>query len=40
MVEEHLANPMAEMVEEMAADINVTQTKQIMQMQEMLDRLS
>ena len=40
MVEEHLANPMAERVEETADDISVTQTKQIGQMQEMLDRLS
>lgn len=40
MVEEHLVNPMAERVEETASEISVTQTKQIMQMQEMLDRLS
>jgi uncharacterized protein (DUF305 family) len=40
MVEEHLVNPMAERVEETADDISVTQTKQIGQMKEMLERLS
>lgn len=40
MVDEALGNPMDEVVEETANGISVTQTKQIMQMQEMLDRLS
>ena len=39
MVDEHSRNASEERVEEMAADVNVTQTKQIAQMQEMLDRL-
>ncbi len=33
-------NPMDERVEETANDISVTQTKQIVQMKEMLERLS
>ena len=40
MVDDHLKNATDERVEETAADISVTQTKQIGQMQEMLDRLT
>ncbi|WP_404386170.1 DUF305 domain-containing protein [Knoellia locipacati] len=40
MVGQHGTSAGEEMVEEMAADINVTQTKQIQQMQGMLARLS
>lgn len=40
MVDDHLMNATDERVEETAADISVTQTKQIGQMQEMLDRLT
>lgn len=40
MVDELVKNPIDERVEETAADISVTQTKQVAQMQEMLDRLT
>ena len=40
MVDDHLRHATDERVEETAADISVTQTKQIGQMQEMLDRLT
>jgi uncharacterized protein (DUF305 family) len=40
MVDDHLRTATDERVEEAAADISVTQTKQIGQMQEMLDRLT
>ena len=40
MVGEHSEGAGDELVEELAADINVTQSKQIGQMQEMLDRLT
>ena len=40
MVDEHLRGATDERVEETAAEISVTQTKQIGQMQEMLDRLT
>ncbi|GAA4409108.1 DUF305 domain-containing protein [Fodinibacter luteus] len=40
MVEEHLAKATDARIEETAADISVTQTKQIAQMKGMLDRLS
>ena len=40
MVDDHLRNATDERVEETAADISVTQTKQVGQMQEMLDRLT
>jgi uncharacterized protein (DUF305 family) len=40
MVDEAVVNPMDELVEETASEISVVQTKQITQMQEMLDRLS
>lgn len=39
MVDEHSRNASEERVEEMAAEVNVTQTKQIGLMREMLDRL-
>ena len=39
MVDEHATNAADERVEETAAEIYVTQSKQIAQMQEMLDRL-
>ncbi|HET7821149.1 MAG TPA: DUF305 domain-containing protein [Ornithinibacter sp.] len=39
MVDEHAKNAADERVEETAAEIHVTQSKQIAQMQEMLDRL-
>jgi uncharacterized protein (DUF305 family) len=40
MVDEAVKNPMDELVEETASEISVVQTKQIAQMQEMLERLS
>lgn len=40
MVDEHSRTASEERVEEIAAEVNVTQTKQIGQMQEMLDRLT
>jgi len=40
MVDEHVKNRTDALVEETAADISVTQTKQIGQMREMLDRLT
>ena len=40
MVDEHSDNSMAELVEETVNEISVTQGKQIMQMQGMLDRLT
>ena len=40
MVDEHARTPADELVGETAAEIAVTQTKQIGQMQEMLDRLT
>ena len=40
MVDEHMKSPTDSLVEETAADISVTQTKQVGQMQEMLDRLT
>jgi uncharacterized protein (DUF305 family) len=40
MVDDHLLTATDERVEEAASDISVTQTKQVGQMQEMLDRLT
>ena len=40
MVDEHARNASDELVEETASEISVTQRKQVMQMQEMLDRLT